>query len=396
VCWSNEGLDLDAALSGSGLDPPQCRACLGENAPPARAGRFRRSDLGSATRTDEMTSPGRLPAGGRASRRVSARTFAGAALCVAVAGAATLTGHVAPIIGAPVIGLVIGAAIAVIRRPPESMVAGITFCSHQVLQVAVASLGLQLTLGQAVSSGARSLPVLVGTLAICLLGAALFGHLLRVRSPLRTLVGVGTAICGASAIAAITPVIDAAATDVAYALSTVFVFNAVAVVLFPLIGHALAMSQDAFGLFAGTAINDTSSVVAAGYVYGPGAGQHAVVVKLTRTLFIIPITLVLALRRARAGSGTRLPRITHLVPWFVIAFVAASAVVSLVPPSTSLRSVFSAVALFLITIALSAIGLLTDLAALRRTGPRPLLLGSLLWALVSLSSLALAAASVIH
>jgi uncharacterized integral membrane protein (TIGR00698 family) len=312
---------------------------------------------------------------------------------VVVAGAATLTGHLAPIIGAPVVGLIIGAAIAVIRRPPESMVAGITFCSHQVLQVAVASLGLQLTLGQAVSSGARSLPVLVGTLALCLLGAALFGHLLRVRSPLRTLVGVGTAICGASAIAAITPVIDAAATDVAYAFSTVFVFNAIAVVLFPLIGHALAMSQDAFGLFAGTAINDTSSVVAAGYVYGPGAGQHAVVVKLTRTLFIIPITLVLALRRARAGSGTRLPRVTHLVPWFVVAFVAASAVVSVVPPSALLRSAFSAVALFLITVALSAIGLSTDLAGLRKTGLRPLMLGALLWALVSVSSLGLAAAS---
>ncbi len=326
-------------------------------------------------------------------RRLSAGAVAGTAVCLAVAALATLAGHLTPIIGAPVIGLVIGVVIAVIRRPAGAMVAGISFCSHQVLQVAVASLGLQLTLGEAVSSGARSLPVLVGTLAICLVAAGLLGYLLSVRTQLRTLIGVGTAICGASAIAAVTPVIEAAAADVAYAFSTVFLFNAVAVVLFPLIGHLLSMSQNAFGLFAGTAINDTSSVVAAGYVYGPAAGQHAVVVKLTRTLFIIPITLFLALRRSRAGHGGRLPQFTHLVPWFVVAFVAASAVVSIVPPSGSVRSAFSTVALFLVTVALAAIGLSTDVAGLRRTGPRPLLLGAMLWVLVSVSSLALAAVS---
>ncbi len=152
------------------------------------------------------------------------------------------------------------------------------------------------------------------------------GRLLRVRSALRTLVGVGTAICGASAIAALTPIIDAAAADVAYALSTVFVFNAIAVIVFPLLGHGLAMSQQAFGLFAGTAINDTSSVVAAGSVYGAQAGQHAVVVKLTRTLFIIPICVGIALwRRRRTRATARMPRVTHLVPWFLVAFVAASA-----------------------------------------------------------------------
>jgi uncharacterized integral membrane protein (TIGR00698 family) len=321
------------------------------------------------------------------------RPLAGVALCAVIAGVATVVGHIVPIIGPPVIGLAVGVVIAVIRRPTGEIVAGISFCGRQVLQVAVASLGLQLTLGEAVSSGARSIPVLVGTLAICLAGAALFGALLRVRSQLRTLVGVGTAICGASAIAAITPVIDAAASDVAYAFSTVFVFNAVAVVLFPLIGHALAMSQDAFGLFAGTAINDTSSVVAAGYVYGPGAGQHAVVVKLTRTLFIIPITVFLALRRRRSGARAHLPGVTRLVPWFLVVFLAATAIVSIVPPPAGLRSAFGAVALFLVTVALAAIGLSTDLAGLRRTGPRPLVLGAILWALVSVSSLGLAAAS---
>ncbi len=334
-----------------------------------------------------------MPASGPPGRRPSLGAVLGVGLCVAVAVAATALGRLAPIVGAPVIGLVIGVLISLRRRPGRSLAAGLHLCSHQVLQVAVASLGLQLTLGEAVSAGVHSLPVMVGTLALCLLAAALLGRALRVRSSLRTLVGVGTAICGASAIAAVTPVIDAAAEDVAYALSTVFVFNAVAVVVFPLLGHALAMSQQAFGLFAGTAINDTSSVVAAGAVYGAGAAQHAVVVKLTRTLFIVPICVGLALWRGRWRRGAHLPRIWQLVPWFLVAFVAISAVVSVVPPSPSLRSLFSAVAVFLITIALAAIGLSTDIGGVRRTGPRPLVLGAALWVLVSVSSLGLAAAS---
>jgi uncharacterized integral membrane protein (TIGR00698 family) len=326
-------------------------------------------------------------------RLITRRAVGGALLCVGIAAVATLASRFSSIVGAPVIGLVIGVAVAVIRRPTGEAADGIAFCSHQVLQVAVASLGLQLTLGEALASGARSLPVLVGTLAICLGGAVVLGRLLRVRSQLRTLVGVGTAICGASAIAAITPVIEADAADVAYAFSTVFVFNAIAVVLFPLLGHALRLSPDAFGLFAGTAINDTSSVVAAGYVYGAVAGQHAVVVKLTRTLFIIPITLFLAVRRGRSGAATGIPRVTRLVPWFLVVFVLASAVASIASLSASLRSTLSSVDLFLITTALAAIGLSTDIVGLRRTGPRPLLLGALLWILVSVSSLVLAAAS---
>ena len=326
---------------------------------------------------------------------MSAGAILGGLLCVLGAAVATGLGRVVPLIGAPVVGLVVGVVLALTVHPVRRLAPGITFCSHQVLQVAVAGLGLQLTLGQAVAAGSQSLPVLLGTLAICLVAAGLIGRFLMVRANLRTLVGVGTAICGASAIAAVTPIIDAAAVDVTYALSTVFVFNAVAVVLFPLLGHGLAMSQQAFGLFAGTAINDTSSVVAAGSVFGAQAEQHAVVVKLTRTLFIIPICIGLALwrRRRRAGERTRMPGVTHLVPWFLVAFVAFSALVSVVPLSQGWRNACNAVTIFLITVALTAVGLSTDLRAVRTTGPRPLLLGAVLWVVVSVSSLLLAAAT---
>ncbi len=335
--------------------------------------------------------PHRLFARGRAGPGAAA----GVVLSAVVAAAATGAGRLVPLVGAPVIGLVAGVVITLLVRPSAQLAPGIAFCSHQVLQVAVAFLGLQLTLGEAVAAGFQSLPVLVGTLAICLVAAVVVGRVLRVRSSLRTLVGVGTAVCGASAIAAVTPIIDAAAADVAYALSTVFLFNAVAVVVFPLLGHALAMSQQAFGLFAGTAINDTSSVVAAGSVFGTQAGQHAVVVKLTRTLFIIPICVGLAMWRSRArrDAPARLPHVTHLVPWFLVAFVAASALVSIVTLPNGMRTAFSATSAFLITVALVAIGLTADIRRLRTTGPRPLLLGAILWTIVTGSSLLLAAAA---
>jgi uncharacterized integral membrane protein (TIGR00698 family) len=246
------------------------------------------------------------------------------------------------------------------------------------------------------------LPVMLGTLVVCLLAAWGIGRALGVVGNLRTLIGVGTGICGASAIAAVSPVIGAVSIEVAYAVSTIFLFNVAAVVVFPVVGHALGMSQHAFGLFAGTAVNDTSSVVAAASTYGAGAADSAVVVKLVRTLMIIPVVLGLAWlvgRRSDPATDpmTRTPprwsprRVTRLVPWFLIGFVLAAAVnsVGLVPGPA--HPVIAAVAAFLITVALSAIGLSTDLAGFRRAGFRPLLLGGALWIVVSLSSLGLQA-----
>ncbi|WP_265736880.1 YeiH family protein [Phaeacidiphilus oryzae] len=231
------------------------------------------------------------------------RRAPGLALAVAVAVAATLVGRLAPTVGAPVTAIVIGAVIAALAKPGERLKPGIATAAKPVLQVAVVALGAQLSLLQVVRVGAGSLPVMLGTLAVCLGAAALVGRRMGVPSDLRTLVGVGTGICGASAIAAAAPVIAAAEVDIAYAVSTIFVFNVAAVLIFPTLGHLLGMSQQAFGLFAGTAVNDMSSVVAAASVYGHAAANHAVVVKLTRTLLIIPICLGLAALTARRARG---------------------------------------------------------------------------------------------
>jgi uncharacterized integral membrane protein (TIGR00698 family) len=346
------------------------------------------------------------PAGAaaKAGFRARARGIApGLALALAVAAVATVVGEYVPLVGSAVPGAVIGAAIAIAVKPGARLAPGLKWASTFVLQCSVVLLGAQLSIGEAARVGVSSLPVMLGTLAICLGAAWLYGRLLGVPGDLRTLIGVGTGICGGSAIAAVSPVIEAASTDVAYAISTIFLFNIAAVLAFPLLGHALGMSQQSFGLFAGTAVNDTSSVVATATTYGAAATSHAVVVKLVRTLMIIPICLGLAALTARkpgpaphgraSASTARMSprRVVRLVPWFLIGFVIAAAVNSAGVIPSGAHGPLQHASVFLVAVALSAIGLSTNVAALRRAGHRPLLLGALLWITVAAASLGLQA-----
>lgn len=331
-------------------------------------------------------------------RRVIA-TLPGLGLAAGIAVVATVIGRFVPVLGGAVPGIVLGVLVAIVFRPGDRLAPGIRFASRFVLQLAVVLLGTQLSIAEVGRVGLESLPVMLGTLAACLGGAWLFGRLLGVVGDLRTLIGVGTGVCGASAIAATAPVVGAISLDVAYAVSTIFLFNIAAVIIFPVIGHLLGMSQQAFGLFAGTAVNDTSSVVAAATTFGSAAGQHAIVVKLARSLMIIPICIGLAAltaRRPRTAVQQAAPskpnligQLTRWIPWFLVGFVVMAVInsVGLIPAVA--HPTFSSASSFMITIALSAIGLSTDLRALRRAGVRPLLLGALLWLTVSLTSLGL-------
>jgi uncharacterized integral membrane protein (TIGR00698 family) len=237
---------------------------------------------------------------------------------------------------------------------------------------------------------------MLGSLAAALLGAALLGRLLGIGGTLTTLIGVGTGICGASAIAAVSGIVAATELEIAYAITTIFLFNVAAVVLFPPLGHLLGLGQVPFGLWAGTAVNDTSSVVAAAYAYGAQAGDYAVVVKLTRTTMIVPVALgllawrIAAARRSRLEAGARG---RTLLPWFLVWFVAASLVNSSGLLGHALQQRLATAALVLIAVALAAVGLSIRLGEIRRTGLRPLGLGAALWAIVSISSLLLQAAT---
>jgi uncharacterized integral membrane protein (TIGR00698 family) len=319
----------------------------------------------------------------------------GVGCAATIAASATLLGGLAPAAGAPVIAVVSGIAIAVVAKPSAHLRPGIAFTSKKVLQASVVLMGLGLSLGQVVSAGAQSMPVLLGTLAAALVMAWLAGRMLRLRGDIRTLIGVGTAICGASAVAATDAVIGADEADVSYAIATIFTFNLVAVLLYPALGHVLGLSQHSFGLWAGTAINDLSSVVAAGTTYGHAAASYGVIVKLTRTLAIIPICLGLAAVRRRHGPdatgrhGARRVSVRRIVPAFIVAFVAAVAVntIGLVP--VAWHRGLSDLSTWMITAALAAIGLSTDVRQIRRAGFRPLALGAVLWATVGLTSLGL-------
>lgn len=338
-----------------------------------------------------MTTTSSAPAPARTSSRVP-----GVALSAGIAVVATVVGRTVPFVGAPVIAIVLGVVVAAVARPGARFRPGIRTASTTVLQCSVVLLGAQLSLGQIARVGLLSLPVMVGTLGVCLLAAWGLGRRLGVVGDLRTLIGVGTGICGASAIAAVTPVIGAVGTDVAYAVSTIFVFNVGAALLFPPLGHLLGLSQHAFGLFAGTAVNDMSSVVATSATYGAAAARFAVVVKLVRTLMIIPVCLGLAAwsaRRDRSRSAAGAPGarvdVVRLVPWFLVAVVVAATATSFGLAPAAVHPALGTLSVLLITVALAAIGLSTDLAGLRRAGLRPVALGGLLWLVVSLTSLGL-------
>ena len=305
---------------------------------------------------------------------------------VAVAAVALALARVIPLVGAPVLALALGIGVGAVRRPTAALMPGLRWTARYVLQTAIVILGATLSLRAIAAVGVHTLPVMVGTLAAALLVAWALGRALGIPSSLRTLVGVGTGICGASAIAAVSGVISASEMEIAYAMSTIFVFNLVAVLLFPPIGHLLGMSQSGFGLWAGTAVNDTSSVVATGYAYGHAAGVHAVIVKLTRTTMIIPIVAALA---ALSGRGERSVRWVSVVPWFLVWFIIAAMLATAGVVPAGWHAPLGVVAVALIAVALGAIGLMTHLGDMRRAGARPLILGTAVWVAVALTSLGL-------
>jgi uncharacterized integral membrane protein (TIGR00698 family) len=323
--------------------------------------------------------------------------LAGLAAAGTIAALALPLGTVVPRVGAPIIALALGMAVSAATSASRSL-GGLGSISRSALQVAIVLLGATISLGEVVTVGASSLPVMLGSLATALIAGALLGRRLGVPERLRTLIGVGTGICGASAIAAVSGVIDAPAREIRYAISTIFAFNLVAVLAFPPLGHLLGMSPHAFGLWSGTAINDTSSVVAAGFAYSHAAGTYAVIIKLTRTMAIIPISLYLASRAFRRSpnaptSGRTLSStaasLRRIMPWFLLWFLAASAANSLGAFTPDTRTLFSHAGLALTSLALAAVGLSSDLRELRQTGTRPLALGALVWIAVATTSLAL-------
>jgi uncharacterized integral membrane protein (TIGR00698 family) len=271
---------------------------------------------------------------------------------------------------------------------PAALNSGIKFSSRNLLQAAIVVSGFGLSLVTVVRTGVATLPVTLSTIAIVLILGPLLGRLLKLRGALNQLISIGTAICGASAIAAASTVLEPPEEIVALAIATVFFYNLVAVVAFPPLGHLMQLSQSAFGVWAGTAINDTSSVVAAGYAYGPSAGAEATIVKLTRATFILPVVGVLALlvARARSAENAAVPW-KRIIPWFIGWFLLAALIETSGIIPDRWHAAIVQLATLLITAALAAIGMSTNVRALFRSGLRPLALGFLLWVTIAITSL---------
>ena len=305
------------------------------------------------------------------------------------------------IIGAPVFAIIIGMLITAMfptLAPSNKMKAGITFTSKKILQYAVIILGFSLNIKTVLSVGGQSLPVIISTIATSLITAFIMCKLLKMDKNVSILVGVGSSICGGSAVAATAPVIDASDEEIARSISVIFLFNVIAALIFPTLGNVIGLSNEGFALFAGTAINDTSSVTAAASAWDSMKGTN---VKLTRTLAIIPITLVLALYRTRKAKedGVEAKKVSlgKIFPWFILYFIGASLITTLMSllPVSTLTVAYTQhfvgfakkLAKFFIAIAMCAIGLNTNIVSLIKKGGKPIIMGFTCWFFIAFVSL---------
>jgi uncharacterized integral membrane protein (TIGR00698 family) len=325
----------------------------------------------------------------------------GVALAVGIAAIAWFIESILPIhiVGAAVIAMFIGMIANHFLSSVKIFNSGVKFTSKKILKLAIILLGLSLNITTVLNVGKMSLLVMIFTLLTCFGGGYFIGKALGLNWKLSNLISAGTGICGGSAIAAIAPTIDADDNDVAYAMSATFLFDMAMIILFPILGRMLGMSDEAFGIWAGTAVNDTSSVVATGYAFSEAAGDFATMVKLTRTLTIIPTVVTFAfiqlrLKRkealANSQDGSELKanfKITKIFPWFILGFIAMSIIASIFTIPATVVSGTKTVSKFLMVCALAAIGVNTSFADMKKAGIRPMLHGFIISALVVIVAL---------
>lgn len=325
------------------------------------------------------------------------KSWKGFLLCLAIALPCWFLGQWFPIIGGPVFAILIGMVITLFIKDKTNLQSGISFVSKKILQYAVILLGFGLNLSVVLETGVQSLPIIISTISTSLIIAFVLHKAMKVPSKISTLIGVGSSICGGSAIAATAPVIDADDEEVSQSISVIFLFNILAALIFPLMGTLLGFSTtsgEAFGIFSGTAVNDTSSVTACAstwdsmYNLGSATLDKAVTVKLTRTLAIIPITLVLAFVRARKEKkaqtvGSQKVSFKKIFPFFIIFFVLASVITTIATNCFAVPVEFfnpiKELSKFFIILAMAAIGLNTNIVKLIKTGGKPVVLGFCCW-----------------
>ncbi|WP_423215437.1 YeiH family protein [Streptococcus equinus] len=324
---------------------------------------------------------------------------AGVVLCAIQALPAWILGQYFPLVGAPVFAILLGMIVGSFYHNRTKTAAGIAFTSKYILQTAVVLLGFGLNLMQVVKVGVQSLPIIISTIATSLIVAFCLQKWLKLDVNTATLVGVGSSICGGSAIAATAPVIKAKDEEVAKSISVIFLFNILAALIFPTLGDMLGLTNHGFALFAGTAVNDTSSVTATAAawdaIHHSNTLDGATIVKLTRTLAIIPITLVLSFYTAfkeskNGGASEKTFSLKKAFPMFVLYFLLASIVTTVVSGlgmSVELFEQLKVLSKFFIVMAMGAIGLNTNPIKLVKTGGQAIGVGAACWLAITCVSL---------
>lgn len=312
----------------------------------------------------------------------------GILLSFGIAAVSIFLGGLFPLIGSSVLAIVFGIVLNNSMKLPAIFQEGLSFSGKKLLQYSIIFLGFSMSIGQVSETGISSLRISLITILIAFLAAYLAGRFFKMNRVLTILIGFGTAICGGSAIAAASPILEADEEEIALSISTIFFFNILAVFIFPFLGHLLQMSDAFFGTWAGTAINDTSSVVAAGYTYSPSAGDLATIVKLSRALMIVPACLIFAAYRyIKSKQSAQNTNLKQIFPWFIAWFVLASLVSSLGLVPAAIIPYTKFISQWLMAMALAAIGAKVSFKQFKQAGAAPLLTGAFAWFCVAVSSL---------
>ena len=320
----------------------------------------------------------------------------GVAICFAVAALSVLVEKLIPgeLLGASIVALFMGTIINSFFHPAW-MKPALKFTSKKILKTAIVLLGASLSVSTIMSVGKMTFFVMIFTFAMCFGGGYFIRKIFGLNWKLSNLISAGTGICGGSAVAAIAPVIDADDKDIAFAMSSTFLFDMVMIALYPLMGKALGMSDIAYGIWAGTSVNDTASVVASGYAFSEAAGDFATMVKLTRTIAIIPTVLVFAYigtrikqKEMKAANKGQKVNLMKIIPWFIGGFLLLAVLNSVGGIPAAVSGIIKSTSKFLMVTALAAIGLNTSITDFKKAGLAPMFYGITIDTLVTLTALA--------
>ncbi|MCM3666290.1 putative sulfate exporter family transporter [Mesobacillus subterraneus] len=314
------------------------------------------------------------------SKILNSKNVPGVLLLVAIGILSNSLGKDYPLIGGAVIAIVIGILIRQFLGVPVIFADGISYTLKKLLKLAIILLGFSFSFAQIFQVGLNSLIIVFVAVVAGITLTFFVGRLFGLKGNIPLLISLGTGICGATAIATTGPIIKAKDEDIVYAVNTIFAFNVLAVLIYPLIGHLLSLPDNQFGVWAGTAIHDTSSVVAAGYSYSNSAGDASVVVKLIRTLMLIPVAVLLSIyisvKNTKLDNDNKV-KISKIFPYFILIFAGAAALNTVVPLPQTFVDTSSDVAKFVILMVMASVGLGTDFKKIKSVGIRPLIVGLL-------------------